>query len=65
MRGNTWFSKKQNLRRNMIDFFMVIKARTFAQTMEILAPSEPGEPSTSTPGTKPNQQGRDDDRLPP
>ena len=40
VRGNTWFWKEQNLRGNTIDFFMVVEAKTFAQTMAILCPSE-------------------------
>ena len=63
VRGNTWFWKEQNLRGNTIDFFMVIEAKTFAQTMEILAQSEPDALCTSTSRPKPNGQGHHDDDV--
>jgi hypothetical protein len=44
VRGNTWFWKEQNLRGNTIDFFMVVEAKTFAQTMAILCPCEEDAP---------------------
>lgn len=40
VRGNSWFWKEQNLKGNTIDFFMLIEARTFSETMAILCPSQ-------------------------
>ena len=42
VRENFWFWKERNLKGNTIDFFMLIEARTFAETMALLCPPETG-----------------------
>ena len=48
VRGNLWFWKEQNLKGNTIDFFMLIEARTFSETMAILCPSQQEETNSNT-----------------
>ena len=41
LKDSYWVWPSRNMKGNAIDFFMLIECRSFGETMEILAPSDP------------------------